>query len=58
MGAKLYQRPKDDPVTERFLEFFYKQCAEILFGPLIDLPEFKSQGGTCAISTSRAVMSV
>ena len=46
MGAKIYQRPKDDPTTERFLEFFYKQCAEILFGPLIDLPEFKTQGGT------------
>lgn len=32
-------RTKDDPVTERFVEFFYQKCSETLFKPLIELPE-------------------
>lgn len=46
MGVKMFQRPKDDPVTEKFLEYFYKQCADVLFNPLIDIPEFKNFHGT------------
>ena len=42
MGAKLYQRAKDDPGMEKFLDYFYKQCAEVLFKPFFDLPEFKT----------------
>ncbi|KAI0080632.1 DUF625-domain-containing protein [Panus rudis PR-1116 ss-1] len=40
IGAKMFQRPKDDPGQDKFLEYFYKQCAEILFKPFFDLPEF------------------
>ncbi|KAK7696144.1 hypothetical protein QCA50_000795 [Cerrena zonata] len=42
MGAKMYQRAKDDPAMEKFLDYFYKQCAEVLFKPFFDLPEFKT----------------
>lgn len=45
MGAKLFMRAKDDPSTERFLENFYKTCVEILFRPLLDVPEFKHLTG-------------
>lgn len=41
MGARMYQRAKDDPAMEKFLDYFYKQCAEVLFKPFFDLPEFK-----------------
>lgn len=44
MGARMLQRPKDDPTTEKFIEYFYKHCADVLFTPLIDLPEFKNNG--------------
>ncbi|KAF9062224.1 component of IIS longevity pathway SMK-1-domain-containing protein [Rhodocollybia butyracea] len=33
---------KDDPGTERFLEYFYKDCIKILFKPLYDLPDWKT----------------
>ncbi|KAI0340888.1 DUF625-domain-containing protein [Trametopsis cervina] len=42
MGAKLFMRAKDDPGVERFLEYFYKTCIDILLRPLLDVPEFKS----------------
>ncbi|KAI0686780.1 component of IIS longevity pathway SMK-1-domain-containing protein [Cytidiella melzeri] len=42
MGAKLFMRAKDDPGVERFLDNFYKICVDILFRPLLDVPEFKS----------------
>ncbi|KAF8504224.1 component of IIS longevity pathway SMK-1-domain-containing protein [Gautieria morchelliformis] len=32
-------RTKDDPVTERFLEYFYGKCCENLFRPMAELPE-------------------
>ncbi|KAL0580514.1 Platinum sensitivity protein [Marasmius crinis-equi] len=32
---------KDDPGTERFMEYFYKDCIEGLFAPLHDLPKWK-----------------
>ncbi len=45
MGAKMFQRAKDDPGVERFLDYFYRQCADVLFNPLFDLPDHKSHTG-------------
>lgn len=42
MGTKVFQRPKDDPGTERFMDYFYKHCVDLLFHPLLDLPDFKN----------------
>ncbi|GJE87442.1 hypothetical protein PsYK624_035250 [Phanerochaete sordida] len=42
MGTKVFQRPKDDPGTERFMDYFYKHCVDVLFHPLLDLPDFKN----------------
>ncbi|KAG1833574.1 component of IIS longevity pathway SMK-1-domain-containing protein [Suillus variegatus] len=36
-------RPKDDPGTEKFLDYFYKRCIELLFKPFHDIPDFKTQ---------------
>lgn len=36
-------RPKDDPGTEKFLDYFYKRCIELLFKPFNDIPDFKTQ---------------
>ncbi|KAF8969370.1 component of IIS longevity pathway SMK-1-domain-containing protein [Flammula alnicola] len=33
---------KDDPGTERYMEYFYKDCAQTLLKPLIDLPEWRN----------------
>ncbi|KAJ6560379.1 component of IIS longevity pathway SMK-1-domain-containing protein [Mycena capillaripes] len=33
---------KDDPGTERFMDYFYRDCVNILFKPLMDLPEWKN----------------
>ena len=33
---------KEDPVTERFLDYFYKSCVDTLFKPLHDVPECKT----------------
>jgi hypothetical protein len=41
-------RPKDDPGTEKFLEYFYKKCIELLFKSFSDIPEFKNQTGQCS----------
>ncbi|KAK1232108.1 Platinum sensitivity protein [Marasmius sp. AFHP31] len=32
---------KDDPGTERFMDYFYKDCVEGLFAPLHDLPKWR-----------------
>ncbi|KAG7097393.1 hypothetical protein E1B28_004743 [Marasmius oreades] len=32
---------KDDPGTERFMEYFYKDCVEALFAPLHELPKWR-----------------
>ncbi|KAF9266258.1 DUF625-domain-containing protein [Marasmius fiardii PR-910] len=32
---------KDDPGTERFMEYFYKDCVEGLFAPLHELPKWR-----------------
>ena len=45
MGTKVFQRPKDDPGTERFMDYFYKHCVDVLFHPLLDLPDFKNVTG-------------
>jgi protein phosphatase-4 regulatory subunit 3 len=45
VGPKLLAR-RDEPGTEKFLEFFYKHCIEILFRPFFtDVPEFKNLTG-------------
>ncbi|KAI0737677.1 component of IIS longevity pathway SMK-1-domain-containing protein [Daedaleopsis nitida] len=42
IGLKLLQqRAKDDPGVEKFLDYFYKFCMDILFKPFQDIPEFK-----------------
>lgn len=46
MGAKLFMRAKDDPGVERFLEYFYRSCVDVLFDPLFEVPEFKILTGT------------
>ena len=45
MGAKLFMRAKDDPGVERFLEYFYRSCVNVLFHPLFEVSEFKSLTG-------------
>ena len=42
---KLLPRSKDDPGTEKFLDYFYKGCIELLFKPFSDIPEFKNLTG-------------
>ncbi|KAI6024484.1 component of IIS longevity pathway SMK-1-domain-containing protein [Pisolithus marmoratus] len=43
LGAKFSARPKDDPGTEKFLDYFYKNCIEVLFKPYGDIPDFRKQ---------------
>ncbi|KIJ20439.1 hypothetical protein PAXINDRAFT_166491 [Paxillus involutus ATCC 200175] len=43
INAKMLARPKDDPGTERFLDYFYKNCLEVLFRPYSDIPDFRKQ---------------
>lgn len=45
VGAKMFQRPKDDPATEKFLDYFYKHCIEVLFRPFFDIPEYSRMTG-------------
>ncbi|KAG6334864.1 hypothetical protein ID866_4224 [Astraeus odoratus] len=45
LNAKMSARPKDDPGTEKFLEYFYKHCIEVLFKPYNDIPDFRKQTG-------------
>ena len=41
-------RAKDDPVTERFMEYFYAKCCENLFRPMVELPEYQKITGAIA----------
>ncbi|EPQ58973.1 DUF625-domain-containing protein [Gloeophyllum trabeum ATCC 11539] len=41
LGIKMLTR-KDDPSTEIFLDYFYKQCIDTLFKSLTDLPDYKN----------------
>ncbi|KAG9317314.1 component of IIS longevity pathway SMK-1-domain-containing protein [Chiua virens] len=43
ISAKILARPKDDPGTERFLDYFYKNCLELLFRPYNDIPDFRKR---------------
>ena|ERR1700722_18479973 len=46
-GVKFLARGgKDEPGTEKFLEYFYKNCIGTLFKPFADLPEAKNFTGT------------
>ncbi|GAW00817.1 duf625 domain protein [Lentinula edodes] len=40
MASKMTR--KDEPGTERFIEYFYKNCAQILFKPFSDLPDWRN----------------
>jgi protein phosphatase 4 regulatory subunit 3 len=45
-GVKFLARGgKDEPGTEKFLDYFYKTCMDILFKPLNDVPEAKNFAG-------------
>ncbi|KAF7352367.1 SMK-1 domain-containing protein [Mycena venus] len=33
---------RDEPGTERFMDYFYRDCVNILFKPMIDLPEWRN----------------
>ncbi|TBU63354.1 component of IIS longevity pathway SMK-1-domain-containing protein [Dichomitus squalens] len=37
----MHQRAKDDPGIEKFLDYFYKFCIDILFKPFQEIPESK-----------------
>ncbi|KAF5387750.1 hypothetical protein D9615_000680 [Tricholomella constricta] len=39
-GANKGPQRKDDPGTERYMDYFYKECLRLLFKPLFDLPEW------------------
>ncbi|KAG5648782.1 hypothetical protein DXG03_000131 [Asterophora parasitica] len=39
---------KDDPGTERYMDYFYKECLGTLFNPFYDLPEWSKVTGQCA----------
>ncbi|OJT09072.1 hypothetical protein TRAPUB_15 [Trametes pubescens] len=42
LGIKLLQqRVKDDPGIEKFLDYFYKFCIDVLFRTVHDVPEYK-----------------
>ncbi|KAJ7693818.1 component of IIS longevity pathway SMK-1-domain-containing protein [Mycena rosella] len=41
-GGGLRTMRKDDPGTERFMDYFYRECVSILFRPMMDLPEWRN----------------
>lgn len=46
LGIKLLQqRVKDDPGIEKFLDYFYKFCIDVLFRTVHDVPEYKDISG-------------
>jgi protein phosphatase 4 regulatory subunit 3 len=45
VAVKMLSRAKDDPGTEKFMDYFYKQCIQTLFKPIDDIPEFKNLAG-------------
>ncbi|KAF9534111.1 component of IIS longevity pathway SMK-1-domain-containing protein [Crepidotus variabilis] len=42
LGPKPLATRKDEPVTERFMDYLYKDCVKILLKPLAELPEWKN----------------
>ena len=50
IGLKmLQQRAKDDPGIEKFLDYFYKFCIELLFKPFQEVPEAKDVRGASRV---------
>ncbi|KAL1721678.1 component of IIS longevity pathway SMK-1-domain-containing protein [Schizophyllum commune] len=49
IGAAKLMR-KDEPGTERFLDYFYKGCAKTLFAPITDLPDWRSLNGVLPLT--------
>lgn len=46
LPTKIMPRPKDDPATERFLDNFYKNSADVLFRPMLyEVPDYKELRG-------------
>ncbi|KAJ7223945.1 component of IIS longevity pathway SMK-1-domain-containing protein [Mycena rebaudengoi] len=41
-GGGMRANRKDEPGTERFMDYFYRDCVNILFKPMIELPEWKT----------------
>jgi protein phosphatase-4 regulatory subunit 3 len=48
-AAKTAAPRKDDPGTERYMDYFYKNCVHILFKPFHDLPEWRNATGIVAL---------
>jgi protein phosphatase-4 regulatory subunit 3 len=52
-GSPVVSTPPKGPMarregeTERFLDYFYRNCITVLFKPLMDLPEWKNVKGAC-----------
>ncbi|KAF8214082.1 component of IIS longevity pathway SMK-1-domain-containing protein [Mycena galopus ATCC 62051] len=42
---------RDDPGTERFMDYFYRDCVNILFKPMIDLPEWRNSTDSVLLLT-------
>lgn len=42
LGVNKFLARKDEPTTERFLDYFYSDCVSILFKPVLDLAEWKN----------------
>ena len=36
---------REDPITEKFLQYFYDSCINTLYKPLLDLSEYKKVTG-------------
>ena len=53
MGLKMLQRSKDDPGIEKFLDYFYKFCIDILFKPFQEIPESKDVSGASLQPSAR-----
>ncbi len=42
-------RLREDPINEHFFPFFYDHCINIMFKPLLEVPEWKKLSGACYI---------
>ncbi|KAJ7506513.1 component of IIS longevity pathway SMK-1-domain-containing protein, partial [Mycena galericulata] len=41
-GGGMRNIRKDEPGTERFMDYFYRECVNVLFQPLLELPDWKT----------------
>lgn len=46
--TKLFSRPRDDPKTEKFLDYFYKSCIRPLVEPVMQIPAHNQAAGAAA----------